>query len=62
MFRNVLTFEIVFQLEWTPLHFASQNGDTATVEVLLDRGASVDAFDEVGHCTALFFSATMAVE
>ena len=31
----------------TPLHYAASYGDSATAEMLLDRGASIDAVDEV---------------
>ena len=37
-----------FQDDWTPLHCAASEGHTAAAEVLLNRGASVDAVTKVG--------------
>ena len=32
---------------WTPLHYAAAQGRTATAEMLLGRGASLEAVDTV---------------
>uniref|UniRef100_A0A669DWK0 Ankyrin repeat and kinase domain containing 1 n=1 Tax=Oreochromis niloticus TaxID=8128 RepID=A0A669DWK0_ORENI len=34
--------------DWTPLHFAAQNGDDRTVRLLLDKGAVVNAQEKTG--------------
>ncbi|XP_045885733.1 ankyrin repeat and protein kinase domain-containing protein 1 [Micropterus dolomieu] len=34
--------------QWTPLHFAAQNGDDKTARLLLDKGAVADAREKAG--------------
>ena len=35
------------QDQWTPLHIASQNGHSSTVETLINAGADIDAAEMV---------------
>lgn len=41
---------------WTPLHFATRNGNLDLVRLLLDHGADVNA-KEQAHCSALHIAA-----
>uniref|UniRef100_A0A3B5LYB1 Ankyrin repeat and kinase domain containing 1 n=1 Tax=Xiphophorus couchianus TaxID=32473 RepID=A0A3B5LYB1_9TELE len=34
--------------QWTPLHFAAQNGDDRTIRLLLEKGAAADVRDKAG--------------
>ena len=43
----VLSFFILQDRHWTPLHQASQDGDVKVVSELIDSGANVDAKDKV---------------
>ena len=38
----------------TAVHFAAYNGHTETVKLLLDRGANVDATDEVNEMMSAY--------
>ena len=46
-----------FQKGWTPLHFASENGHTDTVILLLNRGANLKA----KHKVMLVYSAAICL-
>ena len=69
--RPATVFEVIFLTHWkcafafqcgdTPLHNALESGHKAVAELLLDRGASVTAVANVGHCTALFCPGTLPV-
>ena len=45
--HHVILFCITIQDQYTPLHIASQNGHSSTVEVLIKAGADVNAFEVV---------------
>ena len=45
--HHVILFCITIQDQCTPLHIASQNGHSSTVEVLIKAGADVNAIDVV---------------
>ena len=70
--RPAIVFEVIFLTHWKcafafqygdmPLHLASWSGHKGVAELLLDRGASVTAATQVGHCTALFSPGTLPVE
>ena len=36
------------QINWTPLHYAAQYGETEVAVLLINNGANLDAVDEVG--------------
>jgi len=44
----------------TPLHWACENGHTATVEILLNKGAELDANKNVSLCFCMCLALTAA--
>ena len=44
-----LSFFFTIQLNWTPLHIASEEGHAEVVQALLIKGASKEALDKVKY-------------
>ena len=47
--HHVILFCITIQDQWTPLHNASQEGHSSTVEILIKAGADVNAVGVVSR-------------
>ena len=42
------------QINWTPLHYAAQYGETEVAVLLINNGANLDAVDEVSSKYLLY--------
>ena len=57
----ILVPSIFHQDDWTPLIWAAANGETETAALLIDRGADLEAKDDVRtHFPAQSFKKTVA--